>query len=50
MANHYSDPTANAAIGTVDHELKQMHREAAGLIPTPQNQPAGIPAGCFSLS
>lgn len=31
MANHYSDPTANAAIGAVDHELKQMRREAAAL-------------------
>lgn len=23
MANHYSDPTANAVIGTLDREIKQ---------------------------
>lgn len=28
MSNHYSDPTANAAIGSADRELKEMSREA----------------------
>lgn len=26
--NHYSDPTANAAIGAVDRELKKKRKEA----------------------
>ena len=26
MSNYYSDPTANAAIGTVDHELAKMRK------------------------
>ena len=28
MSNHYSDPTANAAIGSADRELKELSREA----------------------
>lgn len=28
MSNYYSDPTANAAIGAVDRELKLMRKEA----------------------
>lgn len=26
--NHYSNPTANAAIGTIDRELKMMRKRA----------------------
>ena len=29
--NHYSNPTANAAIGTVDKEIKRMRKYAAWL-------------------
>ena len=31
MANHYSDPTANAAMGAVDRELRMMRKRAARL-------------------
>lgn len=31
MSNYDSDPTANAAIGAVDKELRRMRREAAQL-------------------
>lgn len=28
MSNYYSDPTANAVIGTVDKEIKRMRKKA----------------------
>lgn len=28
MSNHYSDPTANAAIGTIDREIRRMAKKA----------------------
>lgn len=31
MSNHYSNPTANAAIGAVDREINRMRKKAARL-------------------
>ena len=31
MANHYSDPTANAAIGSIDREMRTMRKTAEWL-------------------
>lgn len=31
MSSHYSDPTANAAIGAVDREIRRMRKKAADL-------------------
>ncbi len=31
MSNHYSNPTANAAMGAVDREINRMRKKAARL-------------------